>query len=147
MLLNMVTPASLAQLRGQLQVAAAAEGVPCPTLAVWLTCAVDPEPEAFEQLRHAIVGYLSAPGYAEMMSAAGYAELVAFAKTRPHPREILAATPNELISKVGLVGDYPAIAARIEEYRSAGADEICLVPATAGDPGGTRTLETMCQLF
>ena len=31
-------------------------------------------------------------------------------------------------------------------YRDAGADEICLVPATAGDPGGVRTLEAMSNI-
>jgi hypothetical protein len=31
----------------------------------------------------------------------------------------------------------------MEAYRAAGADEICLVPATAGDPGGLRSLQAM----
>ena len=143
MLLNMVTPHSLGRLRAGLAAAAAEAGRPVPRLAVWLTCAVDPAPAAIRQLLQAIVGYLAAPGYAEMISEAGFAELVAFARTRPHPRDLLAAMPPELVAAIGLVGDEAAIAGRLEEYRAAGADEICLVPATAGDPGGARTLEAM----
>jgi probable F420-dependent oxidoreductase len=145
MLLNMVTPHSLGRLRTELAAEAAAAGRPVPRLVVWLTCAVDPEPAAVQQLLHAIVGYLAAPGYAEMISEAGFAELVAFARTRPHPRDLLAAMPAELVAAIGLVGEETAIADRLEEYRAAGADEICLVPATAGDPGGVRTLQTMSK--
>ena len=143
MLLNMVTPASLGRLRGDLVAAAEAAGRPAPQVAVWLSCAVDPEPAAIQQLLQAIVGYLAAPGYAEMISEAGFASLVEFARTRPHPRDLLAAMPQELVAAIGLVGTEAAIMHRLEEYRAAGADEICLVPATAGDPGGLRTLEAM----
>ena len=143
MLLNMVTPASLGRLRGDLVAAAQAAGRPVPQVAVWLSCAVDPEPAAIRQLLQAIVGYLAAPGYAEMISEAGFASLVEFARTRPHPRDLLAAMPQELVAAIGLVGTEAAIRRRLEEYRAAGADEICLVPATAGDAGGLRTLEAM----
>jgi len=147
MLLNMVTPQSLGRLRGELVAAAEAAGRPVPRLAVWLTCAVDPEPAAIQQLLQAIVGYLAAPGYAEMISEAGFAGLVEFARTRPHPRELLAAMPQELVAAIGLVGTEAAIKHRLEEYRAAGADEICLVPATEGDPGGLRTLSVMSALL
>ena len=143
MLLNMVTPQSLARLREQLETAAVEAGRAVPRVAVWLTCAVDPQREAIDQLLHAVVGYLAAPGYAEMISEAGFAELVDFARTRPHPRELRAAMPDELASTIGLVGSGSAIDKRLEEYRAAGADEICLVPATAGDPGGLRSLQAM----
>ncbi len=143
MLLNMVTPESLARLRKQMEEAAKKAGRPAPKLAVWLTCAVDPERETIEQLLRAVVGYLAAPGYSEMISEAGFAELVEFARTRPHPKELLAAMPDELMSTIGLLGSETEIANRLEEYRAAGADEVCLVPATAGDSGGLRTLEAM----
>jgi probable F420-dependent oxidoreductase len=143
MLLNMVTPQSLGRLRQQMEAEAARDGRAPPKLAVWLTCAIDPGREAIEQLLRAVVGYLAAPGYAEMISEADFADLVEFARTRPHPKKLLAAMPDELMSAIGLVGAEAQIAERIEEYRAAGADEICLVPATAGDPGGLRTLETM----
>jgi len=62
MLLNMVTPASLGRLRGDLAAAAEAAGRPVPKVAVWLSCAVDPEPAAIQQLLQAIVGYLAKVG-------------------------------------------------------------------------------------
>ncbi|MCP5191385.1 MAG: LLM class F420-dependent oxidoreductase, partial [Pseudomonadales bacterium] len=86
-----------------------------------------------------------APGYAEMISEAGFAELVDYARSRPHPKELLARMPAELMSAIGLVGSESAIAGRLEQYRAAGADEICLVPATAGDEGGLRVLEAMSE--
>lgn len=146
MLLNMVTPASLARLREAAATAAAEAGRPAPAVAVWLTCAIDPDPAAIQQLLRAIVGYLAAPGYAEMISEAGYAELVEFARSRPHPRELLAAMPDKLLEAIGLVGSRAAVKERMEEYRAAGAGEICLVPATAGDPGGIGVLEAMREL-
>lgn len=147
MLLNMVTPESLGRLREQVAAAAVEAGRPLPKVAVWLTCAIDPEPAAVQQLLRAIVGYLGAPGYAEMISEAGFAELVEFARTRPHPKELLAAMPDELLAAIGLVGSEESIAERLRKYAAAGADEICLVPATAGDPGGLRSLERMSKLL
>jgi probable F420-dependent oxidoreductase len=146
MLLNMVTPDSLGRLREQMLAAAGEAGRPAPRVAVWLSCAVDPQPEAMQQLLRAIVGYLAAPGYAEMISEAGFPELVDYARSRPHPKELLARMPAELMSAIGLVGSESAIAQRLEQYRAAGADEVCLVPATAGDPGGLRTLTSMAKL-
>jgi hypothetical protein len=51
--------------------------------------------------------------------------------------------PDELIAAIGLIGNIEAIGTKVEEYRAAGADEICLVPATAGDELGERTLRAM----
>ena len=94
MLLNMVTPESLATLRGQLSSAAEKAGRDTPALAVWLPAAVDPQRETVDQLKRALVGYLAAPGYGEMMMAAGFSDLVELARSRPHPRELLAAMPR-----------------------------------------------------
>ena len=140
MLLNMVTPSSLERLRRQLT----GEARQCQRnmlrVAVWLPCALDPAPETVDQLKRAVVGYLAAPGYGEMMMEAGFADLVSYARSRPHPRDLLAAMPDELIAAIGLVGDRAHIRDRIAEYKAAGADEICLVPATAGDPLGECSL-------
>jgi probable F420-dependent oxidoreductase len=146
MLLNMVTPQSLAMLRKQMETAAEEAGRAPPELAVWLCLAVDPDRATLDQLLRAVVGYLAAPGYSDMMSAAGFADLVKYARTRPHPKELLAAMPDELVSAISLVGSRNKITDRIEEYRAAGADEICLVPATASDPGGLKSLQDMKEL-
>ena len=140
MLLNMVTPSSLERLRRQLTGEARQCQRNMPRVAVWLPCALDPAPETVDQLKRAVVGYLAAPGYGEMMMEAGFADLVSYARSRPHPRDLLAAMPDELIAAIGLVGDRAHIRDRIAEYKAAGADEICLVPATAGDPLGECSL-------
>jgi probable F420-dependent oxidoreductase len=143
MLLNLVTPASVARLRQQLEDAARQLGRPVPKLAAWITAAVDPGSESLQQMLRAMVGYLAAPGYSDMFIEAGFAELVALARRRPHPKQILAAMTPELAAAIGLVGDEAAVLSRIAAYRAAGVDEICIVPATAGDPGGIHTLKTL----
>ena len=56
---------------------------------------------------------------------------------------MLAAMPEELMSAIGLVGSQSEIEQKLQTYREAGAQEICLVPATAGDPNGLKTLQAM----
>lgn len=142
--LNMVTPEAAATFRRRLDELAAAEGrtrhVP---LAVWLSGAVDPTEEAVAQLTRGKVSYLAAPGYGEMFAAAGFGDLVALARSGAGPKEVLAAVPPGLLHAVSLVGDERAVRDRIAEYRRAGVDEVCLVPATAGDPAAARTLEAL----
>jgi electron transfer flavoprotein alpha/beta subunit len=59
--------------------------------------------------------------------------------------ELLRALPPDAAATVGLVGDAGAIGARLEAY-AAGLDEVVLVPATAGDPAGKRTLTALAEL-
>jgi probable F420-dependent oxidoreductase len=147
MVLNLLDTASVADLVGKMEAAAAEAGRERPRVAVWACTAVDPGPAAIEQLRRGVVGYLSAPGYREMFSRAGYAELVAFARTRPHPRELLDAVPAELVRAVGIVGDESTVAARISEYAAAGADDVVIVPsATDEDPAAEHSLETIAGI-
>jgi probable F420-dependent oxidoreductase len=145
LVLNMLTPAAAARLCDQLAAAATEAGRPRPRVAIWLATAVDPTTETLAQIARAKVAYLAAPGYGEMFAEAGFAELVEFARTRPHPRALLEAVPTELVSAVGLVGSVDQIVARIAAYRDAGVDEICIVPATAGDDAGRRTLEALAS--
>lgn len=143
LLLNMLTPTSAARLCEQLADVTKAEGTPVPRTAIWLAAAVEPTDDAVTQLCRGKVGYLAAPGYGEMFAEAGFGDLVDLARTRPHPREILAAMPRELLAAVGLVGSVDEINARVEDYHRAGIDDVCIVPATAGDTGGVRTLEAL----
>lgn len=143
MVLNLVTPQAVASLRAQMDEAAAAVGRPAPKLAVWVTCAVDPGEEALQQVMRAAVGYLAAPGYRDMFCEAGFGDVVQLAEKRPHPKELLAAIPTELPRAIGLLGNVDSIRTRLDAYYDAGADEVCLVPATMEDPGGERTLATM----
>jgi probable F420-dependent oxidoreductase len=146
MLLNMITVEAAARFRQQLDEAAAEAGKKPPKLALWAAGAVDPSDEAIAQILRAKVGYLAAPGYSDMFIAAGFKDLVEFARTRPHPKKILAEMPRELAEAVGVIGDAAAMQARIDEYRAAGVDEICIAPATAGDPGALKTLQALSKL-
>ena len=143
MVLNMVAPESVARLRGELEAAAKAAGRPTPRLAAWIPVSVDPDEDALAQMRRSKVGYLSAPGYAQMFTEAGYGDLVEFARTRPHPREVYERIPNSLLHAIGAVGDVETVRARLGEFAAAGIDEIVLNPSTVGDPGGLRTLEAI----
>ncbi|MFI7148107.1 LLM class F420-dependent oxidoreductase [Nonomuraea sp. NPDC050022] len=139
MVLNLITPASAGRLAAQLRAVN-----PATSVVAWVTAAVDPDREAIDRIRRAVVGYLPAPGYGEMFAEAGFADVVAFARTRPHPRELFAAVPDELVASVSLLGDVDAVGARLSAYAEAGVEEVALVPvSTDRDPGGTATLKGM----
>jgi len=147
MVINLVTPKSAARLVQMLHDECRAAGRPSgavPPVAVWLATVVDPSAAGIEQLRRGLVSYMSAPGYGEMFAAAGFGDVVRFARTRPHPGELLAAIPAELVGHVSLVGDEPAVRARLAEYASAGVDEVALVPGSSeADPAGVATLTAL----
>lgn len=111
--------------------------------AVWLAAAVDPTPQERRWLAAGFVGYLAAPGYGEMFVEAGFGDLVAFARTRPHPREVAERVPDELLDVVALVGDEAHVRSRVAEYAAAGISEVCLVPPALDLPSGRRTLEAL----
>jgi probable F420-dependent oxidoreductase len=97
-----------------------------------------------EQLRRGLVAYMSAPGYGEMFAEAGFADVVRFARTGPHPGDLLAAIPPEIVGHVSLVGDEPGVRTRMAEYADAGVDEIALVPGSSeADPAGVGTLTAL----
>ncbi|MER7498779.1 LLM class F420-dependent oxidoreductase [Nonomuraea pusilla] len=136
MVLNLVTPASAARLTARLR--AVNPDVP---VTAWVTAAADPDREAVDRVRRAVVGYLPAPGYGEMFVEAGFGDVVAFARTRPHPRDLLAAVPDELVASVSLLGDPRE---QLAAYAAAGVDEVAVVPVGTGrDPGGAATLEAL----
>lgn len=143
LLLNMVTPLAAQRLCEQVWAEADAAGRARPRVAVWLAAAVDPTPATMDQILMGKVGYLAAPGYSEMYIEAGFSDLVEFARTRPHPKELFAAIPRELVESVGLVGTAEEVRQRIDEYFEAGIDEVCIVPGTAGDDDGQRTLRAL----
>jgi probable F420-dependent oxidoreductase len=116
-----------------------------PNTAVWLCAAVDPTDHERAWLARGFVGYLAAPGYAEMFVEAGFAELVEFARTRPHPKELATRIPDELVERVALVGSESHVRERIAEYADAGVTEIALVPPAPDLPSARRTLELLAD--
>ncbi|MGI5453636.1 LLM class F420-dependent oxidoreductase [Streptomyces sp. CA-249302] len=143
MLLDVVSPEQVRELRGKLDAAAGRVGRTPPTLAAWLPAAVDPAPESLAQVLGGIAGYLTVPGYREVFAEAGFAEAVELAASGADRGTLVRALPPEAAGTVGLVGDLATVRARVADYAEAGLDEIALVPATAGDRAGERTLTAL----
>jgi alkanesulfonate monooxygenase SsuD/methylene tetrahydromethanopterin reductase-like flavin-dependent oxidoreductase (luciferase family) len=144
MVINLVTPKSAARLVQMLHDECRAAGRPVPPVAVWLATVIDPNGPGIEQLRRGLVSYLPTPGYGEMFAEAGFGDVVRFARTRPHPGELLAAIPAELVGHVSLAGDRETVRARLAEYADAGVDEVALVPGSSdADPAGVATLTAL----
>jgi len=103
MVINLVTPKSAARLVQMLHDECRAAGRPVPPVAAWVAAVVSTGPAVvsagpgIEQLRRGLVAYMSAPGYGEMFAEAGFADVVRFARTGPHPGELLAAIPPEIV--------------------------------------------------
>ncbi|MEU8271439.1 LLM class F420-dependent oxidoreductase [Sphaerisporangium sp. NPDC049002] len=141
MVLNLLTPASAARLITDLRLL-----TPSTRAAAWVTAAVDPGPAAIEQIRRGVVPYLAAPGYGEMFAEAGFEDVVRYARTLPHPRELLAKIPDALLESVALIGDSVEIMDRLDAYAEAGVDEVALVPvSTDADPCGEATLKALAD--
>lgn len=143
MLLDVVSPEQVRELRATLDAAARGAGRTPPVLAAWLPAAVDPEPVALIQVLGSIAGYLTVPGYREVFADAGFGEAVELAAAGADRAVLVRALPLAAAATVGLVGGLDAVRARIDAYAEAGLDEIALVPATAGDPAGERTLTAL----
>jgi probable F420-dependent oxidoreductase len=143
MVLDLVTPEQVGGLRAKLDAAARQAGRRPPTLAAWLPAAVDPGPESYTHILGSIAGYLTVRGYREVFLESGFDEAVRLADRGAGRDELLAALPERAARTAGLVGDAEAVRARMRAYADAGLDEIALVPATAGDPDGVRTLTAL----
>ena len=145
MVINLCTPELAGQLRERLDRTATEAGRSPPPLAAWVPACLDPSEAALAQLNRGAVAYLAAPGYGEMFAAAGFGELVERARGGVPARELLALVPPELCRAIGLVGSKDELLERAARYRAAGVDQLAIVPATAGDPGGRRTLEALAS--
>ena len=144
--LNLASPARVAQVRAAMDSAAAAAGRAAPRLTVWVPAALDPGAPAHAQLAAQLAVYLSPPGYGEMFSALGFDDLVRIARTGASRRELAAAIPVELLHAVSALGTAESVAARLDAYREAGADCVAVVPSTAQDPGARMTLGALSSV-
>jgi probable F420-dependent oxidoreductase len=147
MLADLVSPAQVRVLRDSRDAAAARTGRDAPPpLAAWIPAAVDPTPRDYEQLMRGIVGYLTVRGYSGMFADAGFGDAVAAANSGASADDLVRMLPPEAAGTVGLVGDAKEMRTRLDEYAAAGLDEIAIYPATAGDPGGERTLTALAEM-
>jgi alkanesulfonate monooxygenase SsuD/methylene tetrahydromethanopterin reductase-like flavin-dependent oxidoreductase (luciferase family) len=85
-------------------------------------------------------------GYREVFQEAGFGAAIELAESGAQPDRVLAALPEDAARAVGLVGDLDTVRARIADYADAGLDEIAILPATAGDPAGERTLTALASI-
>jgi len=141
--LNLVTPAAVREIRAALEREARAAGRACPKLAVWVAAALQPGAAAIVQLARQVCVYLAPPGYGEMFRAAGFGALVERARAGEPQPQLAREVPQALLEAVAMLGDANALRSRASEYLAAGADEIALVPVTAGDESATRVLAAL----
>ncbi|HEX6342455.1 LLM class F420-dependent oxidoreductase [Umezawaea sp.] len=136
--LNLVTPEQVTRVRRVVDEHAARADRPPPRLAVWVTAAVDPGPDALRQVSEQLALYLRAPGYAEVFVELGHGTLVERAKAGVPRREL--AVPRSLLDAVCALGSAAALRERIADHHRAGADHVGVAPSTADDPAGRRAL-------
>ncbi len=134
--LNLVTVEQVASARAVVESAAREAGRATPRLAVWAPAATDDA--GVEQAARGLALYLAQPGYGEMFAAAGFGALVAEARAGRHPKDL--RVPSEMVAIVGATGSSTEMRDRVARYGEAGADVVCLAPATASDPGAERLL-------
>jgi probable F420-dependent oxidoreductase len=144
MVLDLVSPELARSYRAKLDDIAERAGRPAPSLAAWVPAAVDPDPDSYAQIVRTLAGYLGVAGYAEMFTDAGFGKAVELARAGAGPGDLVDALPPEAAASAGLVGDARAVNERLHAYAQA-LDEVVLVPATAGDPGGERTLTALAD--
>jgi alkanesulfonate monooxygenase SsuD/methylene tetrahydromethanopterin reductase-like flavin-dependent oxidoreductase (luciferase family) len=95
------------------------------------------------QVAQSLIGYLTVAGYGEMLTVAGLGDAVRLAQEGADREQLAAALPPEAAGQIGLVGSADTVGERLAAYADAGLDEVVLVPATSGDPGGERTLTAL----
>jgi probable F420-dependent oxidoreductase len=142
-LLNLVTPEAVRETRAALEREARAAGRARPRLAVWLTAALEPSADAIAQLARQVCVYLAPPGYGEMFRAAGFGAWVDRARAGAPQHALASEVPRALLDGVAALGDAAQLRARLADYADAGADEIAIVPVTAGDDTGARVLAAL----
>ena len=144
--LNLVPPQRVADVRAVIDAEAASVGRMPPTLTVWLPVALTPGASALRQLAGQLAVYLAPPGYGEMFSQLGFGDLVQRARSGTRRAELAAAAPVDLLEQVCALGSADHIAARLEAYFQAGADCVAVVPATAEDPSGRAVLRAVATI-
>jgi probable F420-dependent oxidoreductase len=140
LVLNLVTPERVAQVRASVDAHARSGARPAPEIAVWVTVALDPGVATLAQMAAQIAVYLRPPGYGEMFSELGFGALVEQARAGARRSELAEQIPAELLGQVCAIGSESEIQQRLASYLTAGATRVGIVPATAEDAAGERVL-------
>jgi probable F420-dependent oxidoreductase len=145
--LNLVPPPRVAEIRAAIDAEAAAADRPAPRLTVWVPVALNPGDAARMQLAAQLAAYLAPPGYGEMFIASGFGDLVERARGGARRLELATSVPIELLDLVCALGSAERIAERLRAYHQAGADAVAVVPSTAEDPSGRATLNAVALQY
>jgi probable F420-dependent oxidoreductase len=143
--LNLVPPQRVAQVRATIDGEAAKVGRTPPSLTVWVPAAYGPGEPALRQLAAQLAVYLAPPGYGEMFCELGYGDLVQRARAGAGRRELADHIPADLLGQICLAGSTERIAETLRAYQEAGADCVAVVPSTAEDPGGRAVLTAVAE--
>jgi probable F420-dependent oxidoreductase len=143
--LNLVPPQRVAEVRATINSEAATVGRTPPSLTVWVPAAFEPGEAALRQLAAQLAVYLSPPGYGEMFCELGYGDLVRRARAGAGRLELAGQVPEDLLHQICLAGSTERIAASLRAYHEAGADCVAVVPSTAEDPGGRAVLTAVAD--
>jgi probable F420-dependent oxidoreductase len=143
--LNLVPPQRVAEVRATIDSEAARVGRTPPSLTVWVPAAFEPGEAALRQMAAQLAVYLSPPGYGEMFCELGYGDLVRRARAGARRMELVDHVPEDLLGQVCLAGSKARIAASLRAYHEAGADCVAVVPSTAEDPGGRAVLTAVAD--
>jgi probable F420-dependent oxidoreductase len=125
------------------QVADAVQSVQIPT-AVWVVAGVDPTEEGWDQVRRQVALYLGAPGYSSALASAGLADLVEAARAATPFSDLASLITPDHLKAVAAIGSKDEVIGQVARYEEAGA-EVMVVPMTAGDNGGLRTLAALAN--
>ena len=143
--LNLVPPQRVAQVRATIDGEAAKVGRTPPSLTVWVPAAYEPGEAALRQLAAQLAVYLAPPGYGEMFCELGYGDLVRRARAGAGRLELADHIPAELLGQICINGSTRCIAESLRAYHEAGADCVAVVPSTAEDPGGRAVLTAVAE--
>jgi probable F420-dependent oxidoreductase len=141
--LNLVTPEHVAEVRAVVDAEARAHERPPPEIAVWVTVAHEPGTATLAQLARQMAIYLRPPGYGEMFTALGFGSLVQRARAGARRSELASQIPIGLLRSVCAIGSPREIRGRLDSYLAAGATRIGIVPTTAEDPAGQGILAAL----
>jgi 5,10-methylenetetrahydromethanopterin reductase len=138
-LLNWCTPERVRRARRLIEQSAVRAGrdPAAVTVAVYVrACLGNDEGVALEALRAATAQYAAMPHYRRQLEGLGLGEQAARAAAAAQTGK-LGDVPEELVRELCLVGRATAAAARLQEYRRAGADLPVAYPVPALDPASS----------
>jgi alkanesulfonate monooxygenase SsuD/methylene tetrahydromethanopterin reductase-like flavin-dependent oxidoreductase (luciferase family) len=130
-LLNWCTPERVAEARDEVRRGAdeAGRDPEDVTVGVYVRAAIDDDPSAaLDAIRVPAAEYASSPAYRRQFDRMGLGEEAGRAAAA-HAAACPADVPESFVRAVALTGDRAAARARLDEYRSAGADLPVVYPA------------------